>query len=184
MWMLGAALGTIDRVERAIVAIALLMMIAIMLVVSCDVAMRYIFNRPLWWAYDFIGVYMMCGMFFLMLSRTYWLRSHIAVDLLQRRLSTRSQRLSELATALVGAAAFAVMTYAAGTAAISSFSDWDTTASGNWPTWPAFAMAPLGCGLLTLRLVIHAAAQVLSILHDEDVLARFRSDDVMQAVTE
>lgn len=144
MRALTAALDVLDRIERAIVSVALLMMAGIMIIVSLDVTMRYVFNRPLWWAYDLIGVYLMCGLFFLLLSRTYWMQAHIAVDLLQRRLSSQSRRLGEMLTSLACAVAFALLTYATVIAASAAYVDGDTTASGNWQIWPALAMAPLG----------------------------------------
>ena len=55
-------------IERAVTAVAATLSIAIMLIVTCDVALRYLFNSPLTWAYDLISLYLMAAVFFLVLG--------------------------------------------------------------------------------------------------------------------
>lgn len=52
-----------------------------MFTVVGDVICRYVFNAPFGWSYDFIGLYLMVGVFFLSLSAALADHHHIAVDL-------------------------------------------------------------------------------------------------------
>ena len=77
-------------------------MFAIMIIVFSDVVMRYAFNRPFSWAYDLISLYLMAGIFFLVLSEAYTSRAHVSVDILQQKFSPAMIRLSEIVTCVVG----------------------------------------------------------------------------------
>ena len=54
--------------ERVCSGLAAAMLLAIMLIATLDVAMRYFLNSPLGWSYDLISLYLMAGMFFLAMS--------------------------------------------------------------------------------------------------------------------
>ena len=56
--------------ERVCSGLAAAMLLAIMLIATLDVAMRYFLNSPLGWSYDLISLYLMAGMFFLAMSST------------------------------------------------------------------------------------------------------------------
>ena len=55
----------ITFLERTWMLVGALMLLSIMLISTLDVLMRYVFNQPLGWAYDFISLYLMCGLFFI-----------------------------------------------------------------------------------------------------------------------
>jgi TRAP-type C4-dicarboxylate transport system permease small subunit len=152
------------------------MMTAIMGIVTLDVVMRYLLRSPLWWAYDLIGVYLMCGIFFLLLSRTFWLNAHIAVDLFQKRFSAQLRRASQALVCGVCGATFLAITYATLLATHDAYEAADVTASGNWPVWPALALAPIGCGILGVRLLLSLAAELYSLVRGIDVIAIFQND--------
>jgi hypothetical protein len=66
------------------------------------------------------------------------------------------------------------LTYASAIAAWAAFIGGDTTTNGWWSIWPAFAMAPLGCAMLTARLIVHALAECAALLTGRDLLAELR----------
>jgi hypothetical protein len=78
-------------VEQTATLLALGLMLAIMLVVTGDVLMRYLFNRPFTWAYDLIALYLMAGAFFFVLSDAYRVRAHVCVVISYRNLDTHPQ---------------------------------------------------------------------------------------------
>ena len=80
------ALGVLDRITSTIATVFLF---AIMMIVFCDVVMRYLFNSPFAWAYDLIAMYLMAGVFFLVLSDAYEASAHVNVDILQQRIGRR-----------------------------------------------------------------------------------------------
>ena len=85
------ALGAIEKIGSFIAA---MFMFLIMIIVFGDVVMRYVFNRPFSWAYDLIALYLMAGVFFLVLSEAYTNRAHVSVDILQQKFSPAMIRLS------------------------------------------------------------------------------------------
>src|ERR1700727_982593 len=84
------------RIETAAGVLAAIALAAIMAIVALDVSMRYIFNRPFAWSYDFVSLYVMPALFFLALSRTYAVNGHVNVDLLHHFIGRRSRRFLEL----------------------------------------------------------------------------------------
>ncbi len=86
---LDTALSLVERFASLLAAIALFLIMAI---VASDVALRYLFNRPWGWSFDFISLYVIVGLFFLALSRTFAVHGHISVDLLHHYLSPTARR--------------------------------------------------------------------------------------------
>ena len=100
--MLDGILRAVGTVEKIASTIAAVFMFAIMIIVFGDVIMRYAFNRPFSWAYDLISMYLMAGVFFLVLSEAYTSRAHVSVDILQQKFQPNMIRLSEIVTCVVG----------------------------------------------------------------------------------
>ena len=98
MKVLAGAVRAIGAIEAAFEMVTTLLVLGIMFVVFGDVMLRYLFNKPLAWAYDLIGLYLMAGVFFLSLSGTYAAHAHVGVDILVQRLPLAWRRVSEMAT--------------------------------------------------------------------------------------
>jgi TRAP-type C4-dicarboxylate transport system permease small subunit len=166
--MLARILAALDRilslVERAASILAALALFLIMAIVASDVAMRYLFNRPWGWSYDFISLYVIVALFFLALSRTFAVNGHISVDLLHHVLSPRARRLCEIVICLLSAGFFAVMTEAGAWRALTAFEDGDVLAGAvAWPAWMSAVFVPVGAGLLTLRLSLSALCHAFTL---------------------
>jgi TRAP-type C4-dicarboxylate transport system permease small subunit len=163
------ALGTIEKVVSSIAAI---FMFAIMMIVFGDVVMRYVFNRPFSWAYDLISLYLMAGVFFLILSEAYASHAHVSVDILQQKFPPTMIRLTEIVTCVVGIAVFSLIAWLGLLRAIESFRSSDVMAGAiPWPMWPSIGLVPFGAGLITLRLALHAIAHVISLATGRAVIA-------------
>lgn len=147
-------------------------MFAIMMIVFSDVIMRYVFNRPFSWAYDLISIYLMAGVFFLVLSEAYTTRAHVSVDILQQKFSPSMIRLSEIVTCIVGIAVFSLIAYLGFLRAVDSFRSADVMAGAiPWPMWPSIGMVPFGAGLITLRLTAHLIGHLISLATGRAVIA-------------
>ena len=145
----------LSTVELALSLLAAAVLFTIMWIVASDVAMRYLFNRPWGWSYDFISLYLIVALFFLALSRTFAVNGHISVDLLHHALSPRARRWCELVICVVSAALFMLITKAGAERAWDSYLADDVLAgSFAWPTWMSVMFVPIGAGLLSLRLVL------------------------------
>jgi TRAP-type C4-dicarboxylate transport system permease small subunit len=157
-------LKAIAVVEKAASSVAAAFMFAIMIIVFSDVIMRYAFNKPFSWAYDLISLYLMAGIFFLVLSEAYASNAHVSVDILQQKFPPAVKRLSEIVTCIVGIVVFSLIAYLGFLRAIDSFKSSDVMAGAiPWPMWPSIGLVPLGAGVITLRLVLHLIGHILSL---------------------
>lgn len=170
--MLDGILRSLGAVEKLASTIATVFMFAIMIIVFGDVIMRYAFNRPFSWAYDLISLYLMAGVFFLVLSEGYASRAHVSVDILQQKFSPAMIRVSEIVTCIVGIAVFSLIAYLGLLRAVDSFKSADVMAGAiPWPMWPSIGLVPLGAGLITCRLALHLIGHVISLVTGRSVIA-------------
>lgn len=162
--MLDRTLKALAALEKIASTIAALFMFAIMMIVFCDVIMRYAFNKPFSWAYDLISIYLMAGIFFLVLSEAYASNAHVSVDILQQEFPPPVKRLSEIVTCIVGIAVFSLIGWLGFLRAIDSYQSSDVMAGAiPWPMWPSIGLVPLGAGIITVRLALHLIGHVLSL---------------------
>jgi TRAP-type C4-dicarboxylate transport system permease small subunit len=154
-------LAAVDTVLATLAAVA---MLAIMLIVSSDVMMRYAFNRPWPWAYDLIDLYLTLALFYFTLTWTFRNNGHIRVDLLLDRVSLPVRRLAETAICLLAAGLFACIAAATFERMTGQLAGGDIIAGAvAWPTWLSTAFVPLGAGLLALRLLLNALAHAAAL---------------------
>jgi len=163
------ALGTIEKLASTVAAV---FMFAIMIIVFGDVIMRYAFNQPFSWAYDLISIYLMAGVFFLVLSEAFASRAHVSVDILQQKFSPSMIRLSEIVTCIVGITVFSLIAYLGFLRTVDSFQSADVMAGAiPWPMWPSIGLVPFGAGLITIRLALHLIGHALSLATGRAVIA-------------
>ena len=155
------ALATLEKIASTIAAV---FMFAIMIIVFSDVIMRYAFNKPFSWAYDLISIYLMAGIFFLVLSEAYASNAHVSVDILQQKFSPPVKRLSEIVTCVVGIIVFSLIAWLGWLRAVDAFKSGDVMAGAiPWPMWPSIGLVPFGAGVITLRLALHLIGHILSL---------------------
>jgi TRAP-type C4-dicarboxylate transport system permease small subunit len=170
--VLDGILKALGAVEKVVSSIAAVFMFLIMIIVFSDVVMRYGFNKPFSWAYDLISLYLMAGVFFLILSEAYASHAHVSVDILQQKFPPAMIRLTEIVTCLVGISVFSLIAWLGFLRAIDSYYASDVMAGGiPWPMWPSIGLVPFGAGLITLRLVLHLIAHVLSLATGRSLIA-------------
>jgi len=161
----------VARAEQLFEAVAAVSIFVIMLVVFSDIGMRYLFNRPIVWAYDVISLYLMAAAFFLSLSSTYAAHGHIGMEIFVRLLPPRGRRLMEIITCVLAIPLFGLM---AGVGAERAYNHWanNDAISGliAWPTWIGAALVPVGAGLLVVRLTFRLAGQIASLVCGKDVI--------------
>ncbi len=172
----------VGRLEYAASTGAALALFAIMLVVFADVLLRYLFNAPLAWSYDFISLYLMGAAFFFALSETLRRNHHVAVDILYLRLSLRARRLWKLLGWSLSFVLFAIIFVLA---VRTSWSRWagDNVVAGAipWPTWIPAAIAAAGFLLLIARLALGVLALALALAAARPLEAAIAGDDVAGA---
>jgi TRAP-type C4-dicarboxylate transport system permease small subunit len=162
--LLDKTLRALAALEKIASTIAAVFMFAIMIIVFSDVIMRYAFNKPFSWAYDLISIYLMAGIFFLVLSEAYASNAHVSVDILQQKFSPPVKRLSEIVTCVVGIIVFSLIAWLGWLRAVDAFNSGDVMAGAiPWPMWPSIGLVPFGAGVITLRLALHLIGHILSL---------------------
>ena len=157
--------------ERVCSGMAAAMLLAIMLIATLDVAMRYFLNSPLGWSYDLISLYLMAGMFFLAMSSTLQANAHVAVDLLHSNMTHRQRHAVEVPGYLLVVGIFLVVSWQSGNKALEAYLGGDVIAGRfDWPTWIAMAFVTVGFFVLSLRCVHRLLGHLLSALQDRSVI--------------
>ncbi len=150
-----------EKIAGALAAVALFLIMAI---AAGDVAMRYVFNKPFAFAYDFISLYLMVALFYLALSGAFAHNAHVAVDILHNFMSPTLRRICETLVCGVSAALFALIAAVGLQRAATAYAAGDAIAGAiDWPAWASVAFVPLGAGLLCLRLTLHFVGHLLSL---------------------
>lgn len=162
--VLRALVRGVSGVEIAAGFLAALALAMLMGIVAADVGMRYIFNRPFAWSYDFVSLYVSVALFFLALSRTFAVDRHIAVDLLHHVVTPRTRRLLEFVICCCSAVFFALMTAAGAERAWLQFDGGEVIAGPvPWPAWASAVFVPIGCCLITVRLVLAGICHLVTL---------------------
>ena len=145
-------LGWWERFFNNIVAPILL--VAMMLLVVCDVGGRYLFNRPVHGTLE-ITEFIMVGLVFLTLAHTQAIKAHIQVELLIGLMSRRKKLILDLVTYLLGAGIFALIAWQNWLSFLDSWGIREQTDGYiPFPVYPAKLVVPIGCFLLTLRFIV------------------------------
>jgi TRAP-type C4-dicarboxylate transport system permease small subunit len=147
----------VDAIDNVVMYVGCMMLFALMCVVVGDVALRYIFNAPIHWAYEVVSSYLMPGLFFFAVSHTLKAHAHVSVDILHNYVSRRMRYVFETFATLVSIPAFAICTWVSARNSILDFTTAAESSSGlAVPTWTISIMLPIGFGLLTIRLIFNA----------------------------
>ncbi len=166
------AIAFVSAIETALSRAAAIILFGIMIVVAADVGMRYAFNQPFSWSYDLISLYFVLAVFYFCLSRAFATHAHVGVDILHYYVSSRMRRLFELITCLISAPLFATIAVICWQRAWSAFLGNDVMAGAiAWPSWGFIVLAPIGCGLLTLRLFLNGTAHAISLFGGPEIIA-------------
>lgn len=164
MLLLAGAERWLRRIERMWLLIASASILLVMIIAVVDVGRRYLMNAPLSWAYDFISLYLMAGLFFLALSDTFRRNHHVRVDLLAARMSWQLRHGLEVMTLSLAIVVFLAIFWEGLRETTGSFMAGEVLATAiPWPTWAYKMFVPLGVALLILRLALNIAAIVAAL---------------------
>jgi TRAP-type C4-dicarboxylate transport system permease small subunit len=134
--------------------------VAIMMVqVTVDAVLRYVFNSPLQGTITFVSHYYMLFVVFLPLAAPEWKSGHIAVDIVTNQFPDWLNKHLARWTNVYGAVIYAAITYASWGEALSKFNTSAKVIDSNLsiPIWPGYFVLPIGCGLMTLVLLFKFA---------------------------
>ena len=169
--MLRRISGALSRLEAAMTYVGAALLFVIMVLVVADVFMRYVAGHPFSFTYDLVGLYLMTGLFYLVLAHAQSARAHVAVDILLDRFPAPARRICEIVSCLAGGSVFALITAAGYERALDNFVSDDVLAGAiPWPTWASAALVPVGAGVLVARLALTAVGHAASLVTGRDLV--------------
>ena len=164
-------IAAIGKAEALLATVASGVLCAVMAIVASDVAMRYVFNHPFGWSYDLVSLYFTLVLFYFCLSRAFSGHAHVGVDILHYYVSARMRRIFALLTCIISAPLFATIAVVTLERAVNAYAQHHIIEGAiEWPTWAYLALAPLGTGLLTMRLLTDAAAHAVTLLGGPELI--------------
>ncbi|HPU51167.1 MAG TPA: TRAP transporter small permease [Burkholderiaceae bacterium] len=145
----------LDALSNGLAALGRLVLLITMLHVTLDVVLRFFFNRPLTGTVEISSYYYMIAVVFLPLAAVELRNGHISVEIVAQHLSEGAQRVLIGIVCLLSSVFYALLTWRTGLEAIEKMHVGERYSSSmDLSIWPPRFMLPLGCGLLTLVLVV------------------------------
>jgi TRAP-type C4-dicarboxylate transport system permease small subunit len=153
----------IEPVDRVLVALSAVILIAIMLIVTTDVALRYMFSRPLIWAYDVIGLYLMAAVFFLALPHSLRHHVHICVDVLVHVIPRRLRHGFESVGYAVTTVLLATLVWLTAERLVTAYVyDEVVDSAVALPAWISQVPVAVGLAVLTVHCFLRFLAHLVS----------------------
>lgn len=151
MEILQKVLNKIDKLNEMCGKIFGFLNLFLILIVSYEVSMRYLFNRPNVWSME-ATVFMMGSMAFLGGGYTLLHDHHVKVDILTKKLSKRARASIDVFTYLLLFIMCGVLAWLGGIEAFESFIDGRKTESA-WgaPLWISQSIIPIGASLVFIQ---------------------------------
>ena len=155
------ALRIFEWIELRAAELAALPLLAMVVVVTLDVFLRYTLNAPLTWSYDLVSMYFMPAIVFLSLAIVQRQSHHVNVDLLYLRFPPGMQRFAGALSLVGSGCVMSLIAFLAGRRAWTALAN-DEVVSGPiaWPVWIGPALLAFGAGLFVLRAIAGLAETV------------------------
>ncbi len=144
---------TFSRIEDAVTLFAAGFIFLLMLFVVCEVIGRYVFNRPIPGAIDWIEVYMAIFAF-LPAAYAQRLGVHVRMELVVARMRGRLLWATECFAVCVGVVYCLIIIDKSWEHFLRSIIDGDSTIDVQLQTWPGKLVVPVALVLLCIRLII------------------------------
>ncbi|MDF1855109.1 TRAP transporter small permease [Pseudooceanicola sp.] len=130
-----------------------LSLVAVAALLNADILLRLFFNRPVQIQFELTELYLMPALATLSLSRVFRDGGHLALDFVPEHLPGLLGSFLARGRLLLAAAFFVAVTWMSGKFALKAISHGDVEYGAlDWPLGWAYAIIPLGCGVLGLRL--------------------------------
>lgn len=142
------------KIEDTLHLAGCLCLVAIAALINADILMRLVANRPVQIQFELTELYLMPALATLSLSRVFRDGGHLALEFMPDHLPGWFGAAISKLRLLLPAAFFAAVTYMSGEFALDAILHGDVEYGVvDWPLGWAYAVVPLGCGVLVLRLL-------------------------------
>ncbi|WP_319410853.1 TRAP transporter small permease [uncultured Cohaesibacter sp.] len=122
--------------------------------INADILLRFFFNEPVQIQFELTELFLMPALATLSLSRVYREGGHLSIDLVPKYFAGDMGLFIKVVQLFLPAVFFAAVTFMSGKFAIRAILGGEIEYGViDWPMGWAYALIPLGCGVLCLRLV-------------------------------
>ncbi|WP_417210153.1 TRAP transporter small permease [Antarctobacter sp.] len=144
----------LSKVEDVLHLAGCLSLVTVAVLINGDILLRLIANRPVQIQFELTELYLMPALATLSLSRVFRDGGHLALEFTPERLPGVFGMVIAKLRLLLPAAFFAAVTIMSGKFAFGALAHGDVEYGViDWPLGWAYAVVPLGCGVLVLRLL-------------------------------
>lgn len=155
--MLGNAL---NKLEDLLHLAGCLGLVAVAMLINADILLRVFAGRPVQIQFELTELYLMPALATLSLSRVFRDGGHLALEFTPEHLPGWAGMMISKLRLLLPAAFFAAVTWMSGKFALNAIVHGDVEYGAvDWPLGWAYAVIPLGCGVLVLRLLHDAVSK-------------------------
>jgi TRAP-type C4-dicarboxylate transport system permease small subunit len=152
----------LDIVDLALSRIAAFTILAVMVLIVCDVFGRYLFSRPLPWVYDIVSIYVVNLVLYFLASEVLRTRSNIELDLHVRFLPRRLWSVLQAVAWLLVATVLALAAWRATISMAESLAIGEVHPGlYEWPVWAEKAVVATGLLLVVCRILVRFCRFVL-----------------------
>ncbi len=128
--------------------------VAMMLTISFDVAMRYLFNAPTTWSFE-VNRYMLIMVVFMGGPWTLTAGGHVSVDLFTENMDSKKRVLLDIVTSIMACIYMLMFTWES---VVFTWDAWENAIRSTeylaWPLWPIRIFLVIGGGLLSIQYMI------------------------------
>lgn len=144
--------GVIGRASRAAAQLSGLATLALAVIISFDVLMRYFFNRPQLLV-DEVAPYLLLLVIFGAAAQTFRLGGHVRVDLVTAVLPPAARAWLRVVNLVIGIGFLAIVIWVTTQSALTAFHYGRVSAVMLYPLWVPMLMIPAGLLLMALCMV-------------------------------
>ncbi len=151
-----------SKLEKVLDTISNFLIAAIVLLVTCDIGGRYLFNRPIQGTLELVE-FIMVGVVFLGLSHSQAKGANIRVTLLVERTKGRTRLFLNLMGLFLGFCVLCLIVWRGGVAALEAWrGNYVTMGIQPLPEWPAKSLIPVGALIASVRIVLDIWSELRS----------------------
>ncbi|WP_260287169.1 TRAP transporter small permease [Peribacillus aracenensis] len=165
-----------DKVDSVIFFVAQIAVFIMMILISADAFMRYVFNQSIVGAYQFSEKYLMVILVFLSISYVWKLGGHIRIDLLTQFMPNKLVKVLDILYTLAAACLIFLIGYQAMISTQEAYIN-NYVAAGliPWPTWLSWVWVLIGPYIFTIRLLLSVVYMLLTFNQEDSEAFGFHS---------
>ncbi len=143
----------LERFSERIILLTGIGVLAMTLMVSYDVLMRYFLDDPQLFVDDLTS-FLLVAIIFLGAGPVFYKGGHIRIDLVTSRLKTKTQSRMRVFTLFIGIALLGIVIYQTMVSTVAAFQTGRVSAVMNYPLWTGMIFIPLGLSLMIFFMVV------------------------------